>query len=324
MQKLFAILLCSLLTSFAGASELSSREEIGNQVRSLFTLGLYEDLNILGNEYLSTESRTASGLWHLTLYYVGLANIPKSSVVATDYWKSLQNQAKAWIDMEPELSFAHMFMVDVLITEAWMYRGTGYANTVRKEDWALFRAQVQAADDYLESVAHFKTVDPRWYEKKIMIAKLQDWPQDEFYSLLDEAVDQFPTFYELYFRAFNYLQPKWHGSVDEIETFANYAVEKSTHIEGNGLYARFYWYASQAEFGLALFTESEARWEQMRKGIKDVIAEYPDQWNINNFAVFACLANDADTTANLMKQIEGRPILSVWKTGELYNYCNQL
>lgn len=37
-----------------------------------------------------------------------------------------------------------------------------------------------------------------------------------------------------------------------------------------------------------------------------MIAKYPDQRNINNFAVFSCLANDKNITQRLMSMIEGR------------------
>ena len=93
---------------------------------------------------------------------------------------------------------------------------------------------------------------------------------------------------------------------------------------GNGIYARIYWYASQAEFGHSLFTKSKARWSAMRLGINDVISKYPDQWNINNFALFSCLAKDKEMTKKLINMIKEQPIMKVWKDQDFFNYCKSL
>jgi len=205
-----------------------------------------------------------------------------------------------------------------------MYRGDGWGNTVRKEDWKLFRDTIEEARIYLQEHESLKYSDPQWFEQMLTIAKAQGWETEVFYKLLDEALATHPQFYEIYFRAINYLQPRWHGSIEEIEHFANYSVEKSKETEGKGMYARIYWYASQAEYGHDLFAKSKVRWDQMRLGIEDVISTYPDQWNVNNFAVFSCLANDADMTRKLIGMMEGRPIVSVWKGGRFYEHCQSL
>ena len=214
-----------------------------------------------------------------------------------------------------------MVYVDVLLSEAWMYRGKGYAYKVRKEDWKPFHEKIEEAKSYLTKYVRFKKIDPRWYEQMITIAKAEGWEVDKFYALLDEALTVDPQFYEIYFRAINFLQPRWHGSAEEIEKFATYATKKSQAYEGQGMYARIYWYVSQAEYGHKLFTKSKARWYQMKMGINDVIARYPDQWNVNNFSVFACLAKDKEMTKELMNMIKGRPIISVWKNGNFYDSC---
>ncbi|MCP4115794.1 MAG: hypothetical protein GY737_10380 [Desulfobacteraceae bacterium] len=56
----------------------------------------------------------------------------------------------------------------------------------------------------------------------------------------------------------------------------------------------------------------------MKQGIHDVLDRYPDQWNINNFAVFSCLTGDKKTTRTLMGMIKGRPILGPWEKGSFF------
>jgi len=318
---IFFLLLIVPITSFSG--ELETREEIKNNVRALFTAKDYNSLNNVGYSYLKDKSRTSSGLWKLSLYYVGLSGIPNSKVTDPHYWKNLKEQVQTWSDFDRKASFPHMIYVNMLISEAWMYRGSGWAREVREEDWKPFREKIEEARLYLEEHSQLKSQDPRWYENMLTIAKAQNWNVSNFYKLLDEALDAHPQFYEIYFRAINYLQPRWHGSVEEIEEFANYAINKSRKYEGNGMYARIYWYVSQEEYGHQLFTKSKVRWEQMKLGIDDVIDKYPDQWNINNFALFSCLANDKKMTNKLINIMEGRPIINAWRDGRFYEYCKE-
>ncbi len=59
----------------------------------------------------------------------------------------------------------------------------------------------------------------------------------------------------------------------------------------------------------------------MKLGIDDVISVYPDQWNINNFALFSCLAKDKEMTGKLINMIQGEPIIKVWRDPKFFDYC---
>jgi hypothetical protein len=59
----------------------------------------------------------------------------------------------------------------------------------------------------------------------------------------------------------------------------------------------------------------------MKRGIVDVLKRYPDQWNINNFAHFACLAGDRKETARLTALVT-EPIREAWaKDATLFARC---
>jgi hypothetical protein len=163
--------------------------------------------------------------------------------------------------------------------------------------------------------------DPYWYELMIKVATAEGWNIQDFNALVDEATSRYPYFYQVYFAAINYLTPKWHGSREEIENFAQRAVKNTRKVEGEAIYSRIYWVASQSNYGDNLFTDSNVVWSRMSKSIDDVLKRYPDQWNINNFAYFSCLAGDAEKTSGLMSRITGRPILQAWKSMDFYDQC---
>ncbi|RTE86358.1 MULTISPECIES: hypothetical protein [Gammaproteobacteria] len=316
-MRLVLVLFLVFASTSLMASELATREQISNRVNALFHSGEYEQLSNLGNEFIDTEARTSSGLWKLRLFYVSLYGISNRNIPDLDYWNNLKSEMKEWTEMEPDSSVAHLAYVETLIAQAWMYR----RHTVRDEDRVLFDQNIEEARLYLLEHESMKSRDPHWFHRMIDVARAQSWEESRFNALIDEAFTQHPAYYPIYFSALRYLLPNWHGSAEKIENFANYAVEKSEESEGYGLYARIYWVAYSDHYSFNLFSHSDISWEKMKSGIDDVLQDYPDQWNINYFALFSCLAGDREETLRLMNMIEGRPIIDAWRTGFNYSRC---
>ena len=76
---------------------------------------------------------------------------------------------------------------------------------------------------------------------------------------------------------------------------------------------------SQTQYGDRLFLDSNVVWEKMKEGFDDVLKRYPDQCNINNFALFACFAKDRQKARELFELIKAPPILQVWKSQSNYS-----
>jgi hypothetical protein len=41
--------------------------------------------------------------------------------------------------------------------------------------------------------------------------------------------------------------------------------------------------------------ETSANWDRMKTGFRDMLKQYPNQWNVNSFAYYACQAQDKPT-----------------------------
>ena len=89
------------------------------------------------------------------------------------------------------------------------------------------------------------------------------------------------------------------------------------------MYARIYWFASQREFDNDLFRGSKAMWPKMKAGFDDVIRRYPDAWNLNHYAKFACLAGDRSKTREVLAKLPGEPIASAWEPASLLAECRR-
>ena len=295
-----------------GSDEMSERDMIKVKVIDLADAENFEQLEVLAETYRTSQTRTPSGVWALTLFYLGLGETFAINVRDDRYWTRREQFARKWVTAYPQSPTARLAYARYLLNRGWSNRGRGNATTVKPEDWKPFNDYVQKARRYLESNKAISSKDPVWYTMMEVIAYIQGWPEDEFAPLLDEALKYDPGYYQIYFEAINYYAPKWGGDAASIERFARWATQYNKATDGYGMYARIYWSASQFQYKDRLFIDSRVDWATMKQGIDDVLKVYPDQWNINNFAKFACLAGDKAKTAELIKRIERLHPPEVW------------
>lgn len=314
---LWLLFICAPVT----ADELRDRQVIRDEASTLFLSGNYSQLSKISKHYRDSGARTSSGLWKLTLFYAGLSTIPNQNVTDEGYWQDMESKALKWTIANPDSPAGYLVYSDFLISHAWMYRGNGYAGEVRPEDWKPFYKYIAQARKYLEAHKKIASQDPHWYELMIRVSNAEGWRLNDFNALVDEATSRYPYFYQIYFAAIDYLTPKWHGSKEKIEAFAQKSVKITRGKEADAMYSRIYWYASQTNYGDSLFTDSKVVWSKMSKSIDDVIARYPDQWNINNFAHFSCLAGDAQKANLLIGKVTGKPIIEAWGSMSSFDQC---
>lgn len=307
----FLFVACS---AAASPSEMQERASVRTAARIAFEEKDFDALERMAKGFRTEKSRTSSGLWKLTVFYAAINDlISKKATSGKSEYREIDSQLEAWAFKHPNSPIPTISRAHMEISRAWEIRGGDVASKVKPEAWKPFAEGIERARVILQKGKAVASVDPQWYEQMMVIAQAQNWERERFDELLNEALAKEPLSYQTYFSALNYLLPKWHGSLGEIEIFARDAVKRTSKTEGEGMYARIYWYASQAQFGNALFRESVGSWPKMKAGFEDVIARYPDSWNLNNYAKFACLANDKATTAKLLRLIGTSIELDAWK-----------
>lgn len=308
-----------------GATEMEQRAAISESTRQAFLADDFPQLEKLSSTYHAEKSRTSSGIWKLSLFNaaIGQAIKEKRDGDFEAAFQVLEAKTKKWTQQFPNSPSAHIAHSMVLIGHGWAFRGVGYAATVKPESWAPFRRYVAMARDYLEKHKSIAAIDPRWYETMLTVAIAEGWDRSEFDYLLNEALIREPLFYQTYFIALEYLLPKWYGGLQEIEIFAQDAVKRTIKQEGRGMYARVYWFASQTQFKNDVFHNSLAVWHRMKEGFEDVISRYPDPWNLNNYAKFACLAQDKPKTVELLKRTESFVVPEAWSPRSLREQCTK-
>lgn len=323
----FAIYLMAINSVFANddIDELTSRERETTFVIDRFIEGNYHQLDMQSSFYRNEQVRSSSGLWKLTHFHVAFgANILhlENSEVA---WDRIGHKLDEWLTLNPNSTTAKIFKGMYYQRRARSYLSESRRKEAVDKSQNPFQKNIKLAKKWMLDNADISKIDPHWYPVYHRILMNTQADMDELMSSVKEGAERFPEYYEIYFSAAEYLTPTWSGNRRFIEDFANSTANYVDESLKNSLYTRIYWYVSQKEYGSKLFTESEANWKKMSQGMDDILKKYPDQWNIQNFAFFACLARDVSKTADLMELMKDEdPIGMVWINYQNLNYCTDL
>jgi hypothetical protein len=310
-----------LLENTPELDELESRSVIESYLVQLFQAGDFESLEFVAKQFRDQKLRTKSGLPKLNVFFFAFDKVLRLSPEEEKYRPDVEKLVNAWLEKYPNSTSAHLAYAQMLMQHGWSIRGVGFAGTVKTESWKPFLNYVEKTRQYLQIHNSVSDNDPRWDLLVLEIAMLQNVSEEQYVKLSDAALDRNPDYYQLYFAIVNRYLPKWGGSSDEIEKFANKAVARTSGIEGHGLYARIYWAAAQGQFDDRLFNSSSVRWTEMKRGIDDVLKKYPDKWNVYNFGMFACFASDREKTNELLSRISRERITQNWPYFESYESC---
>lgn len=239
----------------------------------------------------------------------------------TEGWISVEEKAKTWAKNSPGSPVPQLFVANVLINHGFAIRGKGYASQVPANRMAEFKRYIQASREQLEKTKSVASVDPSWYEAMINIAQYQSWPQSQLEALFAEAIAKEPKFLQTYFVASGWYSPLWGGSGNALDNFIIKSVSKFDPDQSDAMYARIYWWVSERRY-FGKFEDSPVNCARMMRGAKVVSRDFPDPWNINNFALFAARCGDKASFTHFSKLIGSSPMLEVW--GDRNNFNNAI
>lgn len=292
--------------------ELQNRELIVSVIARAFANRDYDSLEQLAVQFRDKKLKTSSGVPKSGRYYRAFKDILYCAERCESVGFEVEQRINEWQEKYPNSTAVRIVHAEMLLQRGWAIRGRGFVNTVKPESWKPFLGYVESARNYLNDNEQFRNDDPNWDTTLLDIAKTQSISDVEFDAMSEAALNRNPDHYEIYFSIAEKYAPKWGGSPDAIENFARDAVVRTQSFDGNSMYARIYWLASQSQFGENLFNSSSVSWQQMKLGIEDVLKKYPDKWNIYNFAMFACFASDKEKAKELLSRISHEQFNKSW------------
>jgi hypothetical protein len=267
-----------------------------------------------------------NGLPKLAAFYIALSGEREGYRSAPpEQWDRMLAAADRWQRAFPRSPYAVLGKAALLVAHGWAARGFGYASTVTREGWTTFRESLGAAHKELETKRSLAGMSPEWYAEMVKVSVGLSLGRAQLAALTDEALQKHPEYYPIYIYAVNAFLPEWGGSTEQLVAYVEHIRAAAPRGLGPTLYAQIYYEASCCAYqdGL-IFTEAGAQWYKLMQGLEDLRRRYPDPYNVDMEAYFACSAIDSLVLPGLMAEIGNSPHPSIWKDAHFFRACQEM
>lgn len=124
----------------------------------------------------------------------------------------------------PQESFAWLLKGQANTEMAWHARGGGFANTVTTQGWKGFEEHLKIADEALNKAWKLNPTDTRIPIAMLTVELGQGEGRDRMELWFERAMELDTNCYDAAFAKLYYLEPKWHGSVEDMLIFGRQCV----------------------------------------------------------------------------------------------------
>ena len=300
--------------------ELSTRNDIKDQVLQAYLNEDFASLEAMASEFRNSEEKTSSGVWKLSWFYRSFHDLTATYRDKDRFYEEQLQVIRRWIEQFPDSPTGYIVYSEILHSKAFSYRGKDWDEDARDDKNARYKSELNRNFKHLEYYRYIAATDPQWHVIMANTLRGLGAESEEFWQHIKEGISDYPYYQEIYFAAAMYYSPRWYGDPEQVDVLARQAVDKTFDKLGESMYVRVYWSAASLGGDVPIYLYDTTDWDMVIRSMRDVLSEYPDQWNINHFAYFSCLKGDVQTLAALLQMLK-TPIKSAWRSTEVYNLC---
>ncbi len=216
---------------------------------------------------------------------------------AIDYgWALRLKKLEAWAKQHPSSDVAKLILADFLVDYAWFARGTGFADSVKTEQWNHFSERLEKALKVLEGI---KKRTPAYYDRALDIALGQGWDRAQHDALLTEYQMHYPKFIKPVMANYHWLLPRWFGAPGERQIYLQSQMSKLPESDADLLYTCVAVSQDNDEI------KESFKWGRLQDGFNVLIKRYPKSLPVRaNFQSLAYFFGDEETAKSAFKGIK--------------------
>jgi hypothetical protein len=262
---------------FTESEETRLKKEFLGKISTLVAAKDFAELDALANDLRKSKAETASGVWHLTMFYGVLTfNVRDVNKQSEQAWMERQIFLNKWVQTKADSITARVALASFWMNYAWEARGTGYADTVKDGGWEMFDSRLTKAEQVLGEARKLESKCPMWWDVMQSVALGRAWKLEDYDKIFNEAVKFEPGYTQYYNGKAWYLLPRWFGKEGDWQKFAAEAADKVGGEAGDVLYARIGWRMHQRIYYKGSFLrETSYLWPRMKKGLQSIAQKYP-------------------------------------------------
>ncbi|WP_372674620.1 hypothetical protein [Aquicoccus sp.] len=198
-------------------------------------------------------------------------------------------------EMLAEFPRDHAVAATVALAHAdigWAWRGTGWPHEIPDRNQQLFATHFERAARILEPFFDQKPESPLLAAARCTLLSGDPDPGKRLADDYERLIDLNPGNPRPMRALGNHLLPRWFGSYDALELEARRTAARSGTIWGNGAYAWVYMDALAVDPGAARALDLDF----FLDGMRDILANRPDQHIANMLAAYAAITMDPNRT----------------------------
>lgn len=160
--------------------------------------------------------------------------------VAAPAGDAFGKQLDAWVTHDPKSATAYLVRADYERRLAWSVRGNGFAGDVGAEHQQLFASDIAAAAKDVQTSIQLDPRNPLAWFMNVSIQRDAGGNTAQ-QQAFEQAIARYPNYYALYSVRLAGLQPKWFGSISDMDQFvARYAGTAPADSPRRMLYVELY------------------------------------------------------------------------------------
>jgi membrane associated rhomboid family serine protease len=298
------------------------RHAEGCRAQRLFMTGDYATLEALMVQYQHALGDLPDGSSRYEGLNAGLNDVIKYGGLSVD---AALGHTADWRRQVKDSTMANLVEAMVFREWAWDSRGSGFANTVTPQSFAIFGHRIEMSAASLAEIAKRAADNPLWYTLALNVGLDQSKDKADLREIFDEGWSGSADYRPLYRAMLRALMPRWGGSYEEVNRFIGEIQANTSRRRGYEPYAELYsMYANLEGDELDLFADTPAFWSGIRSGYSGLVKRYPKSDVVfNNFANFACRAGDKETYSALRASLEKRTSSVSWTDKYSIQACDR-
>ncbi|CAN5635213.1 hypothetical protein BH09VER1_BH09VER1_15400 [soil metagenome] len=280
------------------------------------TRKLRDGRDTAGLEQLAAKLRASKealdgGTWLLSTFYDCLTDLSDDEKQAGEEMAFFEK----WAGDRPQSITAQVALADAYTSYAWLARGSGWASSVGKEGWRLFRERLTKAWDVLEKAASLEEKCPGWYQVAQTVALGQGWRRQDYMEMMDKALAAEPTYGRYVTNTCYWLLPRWNGETGDFEKWLARLDETQPEKTRDRYYAFLVWMADVMPVGgEVVFTPGRLDWAKTKRGFEVRLAEDPNNLMVRlEYIRLGLLANDRKTVREQFEITGPKYFPAMWK-----------
>lgn len=207
---------------------------------------------------------------------------------------------KRWYNANPDCALAAACYASALHNVGYSHRGTGWADTVSRDDWKQLNNYKDMAREVFRETAQRHSDHWYWREAYLKFGITEDWNHKDRWRCFEKAIEKQPYSASIYQNFAYQLLPRWHGDFKQLHEVCLHAYRATQSKYGTLLYLILFnqiFSSEEGDVGILLSPE-------IAKQICNECIDKGDDWNLTLAAALFAWVGEHDRFLETMSQIE--------------------